>query len=99
MLLGTSPQAVIGKMLIDQAVSAPIILSLFYTGLSLMEGKEDIFKECREKFKSTFMVSCIFWLPAQAFNFAMVPQTFRVVYIAAMSFLWVNILSVLTNEE
>ena len=32
MLLGTSPQAVIGKMLIDQAVSAPIILSLFYTG-------------------------------------------------------------------
>ena len=31
-LLGTSPQAVIGKVLIDQAVSAPIVLFLFFTG-------------------------------------------------------------------
>ena len=43
-------------------------------------------------------MSCIFWLPAQAFNFAMVPQTFRVVYIAAMSFVWVNILSVCKSK-
>jgi len=56
-LLGTSPQAVIGKVLIDQAVSAPIVLFLFFTGMSLMEGKEDIFKEFKEKFKSTYMVS------------------------------------------
>jgi len=56
-LLGTSPQAVIGKVLIDQAVSAPIVLFLFFTGMSLMEGKEDIFKELKEKFKSTYMVS------------------------------------------
>ena len=27
------------------------------TGMSLMEGKEDIFKEFKEKFKSTYMVS------------------------------------------
>ena len=27
------------------------------TGMSLMEGKEDIFKELKEKFKSTYMVS------------------------------------------
>ena len=26
-------------------------------GMSMMEGKEDVFKELKEKFKSTFMVS------------------------------------------
>jgi len=97
-LLGTSPQAVIGKVLIDQAVSAPIVLFLFFSGMSLMEGKEDIFKEFKEKFKSTYMVSCCFWLPAQAINFALVPQTFRVVYIGTASFFWVNILSICKSK-
>ena len=43
-------------------------------------------------------VSCCFWLPAQGINFAFVPQTFRVVYIAAASFLWVNILSICKSK-
>ena len=32
-LLGKSPLVVIGKMVIDQAVSAPAVLSLFYVGM------------------------------------------------------------------
>jgi len=31
-IIGTSPQIVVAKVLIDQAVTAPIILSIFYTG-------------------------------------------------------------------
>ena len=36
----------------------------------------------------------MFWMPAQAANFLLVPQTMRVVYIAAMSSVWVNILCI-----
>ena len=41
----------------------------------------------------------MFWMPAQALNFALVPQTMRVVYIGTCSFLWVNILCILKREE
>ena len=45
--------------------------------------------------------SCMFWMPAQAINFALVPPTLRVVYIGTCSFLWVNILCILKrgNKE
>ena len=63
--------------------------------MSAMEGREDIFKECKEKFWNTLKFSCQFWMPIQCLNFAFVPNMFRVVYIGSMSFVWVNILCVL----
>ena len=33
------------------------IIGTMQLGMSYMEGKEDLFKELREKFKSTFLVS------------------------------------------
>ena len=51
------------------------------------------------KILSKFKASCMFWMPAQALNFALVPQTMRVVYIGTCSFLWVNILCILKREE
>ena len=39
-------------------------------------------------------MSCCFWLPAQFLNFRLVPETFRVVYIGAAAFIWVNLLSI-----
>lgn len=60
--------------------------------MSLLEQKEDILEECRQKFVPTFARSCLFWLPAQTLNFAIVPPQFRVVYISTCAFAWVNIL-------
>jgi len=97
--VGTAMKTVVSKVFIDQAISAPIILVLFYTGMSLMEGKEDLFAECKEKIVPTFTKSCMFWMPAQAVNFLLVPQTMRVVYIAACSFVWVNILCVVKRSD
>ena len=45
-------------------------------------------------YMNAFQKSCMFWMPAQAVNFLLVPQTMRVVYIAACSFAWVNILCI-----
>lgn len=61
--------------------------------MALMEGKtEKPFQELREKFVPTFIRSCMFWLPAQTVNFLLVGPRFRVIYVGACSFTWVNIL-------
>merc|ERR1711983_761626 len=107
--VGTAVKTIATKVVLDQAVSAPIILGLFYIGMSLMEGRPDIFQELREKFVDTFKFSCAWWMPAQAVNFTFCPNQYRVVFIGVASFVWVNILCCIkrgtapeglaTNEE
>ena len=53
----------------------------------------------REKLVPTFQSSCMFWLPAQAVNFILIPPSLRVIYVGTCSLLWVNILCVLKREE
>ena len=38
-------------------------------------------------------------MPAQALNFAFVPNQYRVVYIGAASFVWVNILCIIKRGK
>ena len=38
-------------------------------------------------------------MPAQAVNFAFVPDTLRVVYIATASFFWINILCLIKRGQ
>ncbi|KAJ8911419.1 hypothetical protein NQ315_005952 [Exocentrus adspersus] len=90
--VGTATKIVIKKLLIDQFFFTPQLLVVFYISMSVMERKSDIFEECRSKFVQTFKTSCMFWFPAQATNFLLVPPTFRVTYVGICSFAWVNIL-------
>ena len=53
----------------------------------------------REKLLPTFQSSCLFWLPAQAANFLVVPPSLRVIYVGTCSLLWVNILCVLKRGQ
>ena len=49
----------VAKVFMDQTCFAPVGLSMFYIGLSALEGKdrEGIYKEWREKFPNTWAVS------------------------------------------
>ncbi|KAI5697727.1 hypothetical protein M8J75_014736 [Diaphorina citri] len=69
------------------------------TCMSLMEGKDDIFAELREKFLPTFQTSCIFWLPAQTINFFFLPPAARVIFVGTCSFVWINILCWLKRSD
>ncbi|OQR71284.1 mpv17 protein-like [Tropilaelaps mercedesae] len=82
------------KALIDQAILSSSLLVAFYTALSIMEGKEDIFAETRAKWWPTYKLSCCFWLPVQCINFLFMPPAARVVTVAVCSFAWVNILCI-----
>ncbi|CAD7005037.1 unnamed protein product [Ceratitis capitata] len=89
---GIATQTIVKKLVLDQFVLTPYLLTVFYTGMSLMEQAEDPFKELREKFVPTFARSCFFWLPAQTLNFVLIAPRFRVIYMGVCGFIWVNIL-------
>ncbi|XP_017494767.1 PREDICTED: mpv17-like protein [Rhagoletis zephyria] len=89
---GTAKPIIVKKLVLDQFVLTPYLLTVFYTGMSLMERAQDPFKELREKFVPTFLRSCIFWLPVQTLNFILIAPRFRVIYMGVCGFIWVNIL-------
>ncbi|KAG8188926.1 hypothetical protein JTE90_014978 [Oedothorax gibbosus] len=98
-LPATSSGAVAKKVLADQLISSTSCIAIFFTGMSILEGKEDIFAEVKAKFWSTYQVSCCFWLPAQALNFALLPPYSRVAFVGAASFVWVNVLCLLKRRR
>uniref|UniRef100_A0A3B4XFL3 MPV17 mitochondrial membrane protein like n=1 Tax=Seriola lalandi dorsalis TaxID=1841481 RepID=A0A3B4XFL3_SERLL len=53
---GKSAGMVFRKLLLDQSFASPLATSVFYTGVSFLEGKEDIFEDWREKFFNTWKV-------------------------------------------
>lgn len=46
-----------------------------------------------------FQTSAVFWMPVQYINFFVVPTSMRVIFIAATTFFWANILCVLKSQE
>ncbi|XP_077980217.1 mpv17-like protein [Glandiceps talaboti] len=98
-LHGSTLRIVGTKMCLDQFLITPICIVGFYTAMSAMEGKSDIFAEAKQKSFPTFLASLAFWVPAQAINFKLVPPTFRVVYIGTVSFMWANILCYLKRQD
>ncbi|CAD7081478.1 unnamed protein product [Hermetia illucens] len=89
---GTTRRIIVKKLVLDQFLLTPVLLVMFYTGMSLMERAPDPFEELKQKFSPTFLRSCIFWIPAQFVNFTFVSPRFRVIYVGTCAFAWVNIL-------
>ncbi|KAK7792085.1 hypothetical protein R5R35_010709 [Gryllus longicercus] len=90
--VGTATLTIVKKMALDQFVLTPPLIASFYLFMSIMEQKQDVFEECRNKLLPTFMTSCVFWLPAQGINFLFIPPAARVVYVGSCAFIWVNVI-------
>ncbi|XP_074649510.1 mpv17-like protein [Tubulanus polymorphus] len=99
MLPGTAIRSVIPKVFIDQFLIAPPSLFVFFTGTSILDGKEDIYKDFKEKAMPAFVSGCVFWGVAQSVNFLLVPGHMRTVYVSAMAFVWSNILCFIKSNE
>uniref|UniRef100_A0A8C3AIW1 Si:ch211-120k19.1 n=1 Tax=Cyclopterus lumpus TaxID=8103 RepID=A0A8C3AIW1_CYCLU len=56
MLPGGSVKAVMGKVVADQLIAAPLTISAFYIGLSLLENKEDPLEDWKQKFWTSYKV-------------------------------------------
>ncbi|XP_054068776.1 mpv17-like protein isoform X1 [Rissa tridactyla] len=60
-LPGRRPAAVLGKVLCDQLLGAPVAVLAFYTGMSILQRKEDIFSDCKKKFWNTYKTGLMYW--------------------------------------
>merc|ERR1711915_39948 len=89
---GVGASLVARKILMDQLLFTPPMLATFFIGMSILEGRNDVTKEFREKALTTFFANLGFWIPAHAVNFRFIPPAGRVVYIGTCSLLWVNFL-------
>ncbi|XP_066546010.1 LOW QUALITY PROTEIN: mpv17-like protein [Amia ocellicauda] len=54
---GRSAGAVTRKLQLDQTAAT----SVFYVGMSFLEGKEDILQDWREKFLNTYKTGLMYW--------------------------------------
>lgn len=89
---GTSAGMVLRKLALDQSIAAPLATSVFYTGVSFLEGKEDITKDWREKFLNTYRTGLMFWPFVQFLNFALVPLYIRTTFTGCCGFVWATFL-------
>ncbi|XP_068178830.1 mpv17-like protein [Antennarius striatus] len=89
---GNSAGMVVRKVLLDQTTAAPMATSVFYTGVSFLEGKEDITEDWREKFLNTYKTGLMFWPFVQLLNFALVPPYTRTIFTGCCAFIWATFL-------
>ncbi|XP_044513274.1 mpv17-like protein isoform X1 [Gracilinanus agilis] len=91
-LPGRTPRAVLTKVLCDQLLGAPIALSAFYTGMSILQEKEDKFLDLRQKFWNTYKTGLMYWPFVQLTNFSFVPVYLRTAYVGLCGFFWATFL-------
>ncbi|XP_026281409.1 mpv17-like protein [Frankliniella occidentalis] len=95
---GTAASTIAKKVLLDQFIMTPQLLVAFYLTMAILERREDLFEEMRNKYAKTFQTSCLFWLPVQTVNFVLVPPAARVVYVGTSSLIWANILCYIKRQ-
>ncbi|XP_073512671.1 mpv17-like protein [Phyllobates terribilis] len=96
---GSAPKNVLRKVACDQLMAAPITISAFYTGLSLLDGEDDIFKNLKEKFLPTYKTGVLCWSVFQTINFSIIPPVIRTAYIGVCAFLWTTFLCYIRNRD
>ncbi|XP_064101927.1 PXMP2/4 family protein 4-like [Macrobrachium nipponense] len=80
---------------LEQILFAPVGISQFYFGITLLEGRpwSECVQEWKEKFIPTWRVGMCVWPVIQTVNFAYVAEKNRVVVVSIASFMWTIFLS------
>lgn len=89
---GKSARMLFQKLLLDQSFASPLATSVFYTGVSFLEGKEDVFEDWREKFFNTWKTGLMYWPFMQFLNFSLMPPHLRTAFMGCCAFLWASFL-------
>ncbi|KAK1150651.1 mpv17-like protein [Acipenser oxyrinchus oxyrinchus] len=87
------------KVVVDQLVAAPATITAFYTGLSVLDRKEDVFEDLRNKFWPSYQTGLVYWSAVQAVNFSLVPPVVRTAFIGGCAFVWTAFLCCLRQHD
>ncbi|MBN3299247.1 mpv17-like protein [Amia ocellicauda] len=95
---GSGAKRVVVKVIADQLVGAPATITAFYTGLSVLEGREP-FGDLRDKFWTSYMTGLLYWSTVQVVNFSLIPPSVRTVFVGGASLLWTVFLCNLRQQQ
>lgn len=77
------------KLAIDQCLLAPIEIVLFMSYCSFMNRSSDnILEKLKQDLKPVLINNYIVWIPAQIFNFMVIPEKQRVLYTSIICMAW-----------
>jgi len=91
----------LASVAIDQTLTSPIINTSFCTIHPLLSGVswEEVKSTLWERWSSVQINSYYLWIPAQLFNFSVVPYQFRLLFLQSVALLWNVFLSYLANNN
>ncbi|XP_061677238.1 mpv17-like protein isoform X2 [Syngnathoides biaculeatus] len=98
-LPGGGVRAVTGKVVLDQLVGAPLTITAFYIGLSLLENNDDLLADWKEKFWPSYKTGVVFWSTMQAVNFSLVPPVARTVFLGGVALVFTIYLCHLREQK
>nr|XP_023685922.1 mpv17-like protein isoform X3 [Paramormyrops kingsleyae] len=58
------------------------------TGLSALEGRQELFEDWREKFWTSYKTGVVYWSTMQVVNFSLVPPVARTVFVGGVALIW-----------
>ncbi|KAG9334304.1 hypothetical protein JZ751_008286 [Albula glossodonta] len=96
---GGGAKRVVWKVFLDQLFAAPATISVFYVGLSVLEGRQDPFEDWREKFWTSYKTGVVYWSTMQAVNFSLVPPVARTVFVGGITLIWTVFLCHLRQQR
>lgn len=87
------------KLTLNQIILGPIIISTLFAWNLWCQGRsEEIAGKLKADFVKTLLGGWIFWVPAAAVNFYLVPVHLRVLYMSACGMLWAGFLSYVSEK-
>jgi len=91
----------ITKGVVEQFTYTPFAMSSFYFGMTLLEGKsvEEATGEVEAKFLPTYKVGALIWPVIQTFNYTMVPEKNRIVFVSICSLVWTSFLAYMKHLQ
>jgi protein Mpv17 len=100
-IVGDTMIASAKRVMFDQLLFAPTVISALFTGNMLMQGEKDwnaIAEKLKNDLPGTLMYNYSVWVPAQLINFRYVPPPLRVLWANFVGFFWNIYLSSATNK-
>lgn len=96
----SSTQAIVTKMVLDQAIWAPFNTALFYAYLAMAEGHLSSLPDTLQaKLLPTILAGYVLWPLAHLINFKYIPSTQRLLYINVVNLFWTVYLSGMANSS
>ncbi|XP_002730982.1 mpv17-like protein [Saccoglossus kowalevskii] len=96
---GNAGRTAVTKVVFDQLFAAPIIAGGFFVVMDILERKEDILHDAKQKTLPSWLAGLAFWPPAQLVNFKFVSPQFRVAYVGIVAYIWTNFLCYMRRKD